>query len=125
MLERVSADTDHVIHRLLVVAACVCSLLVVASFTMFARDQLAGASAHQVAEITPTDPVSAAATTRAVHHAQPRRFIDGAARALTSPFSSIVQSDSPWVKHALPAVFALLVYGVGIGYAARFTRGRA
>jgi hypothetical protein len=34
-----------------------------------------------------------------------------------------VQSDNPWIKHALPAVFALLVYGVGIGYAARFTRG--
>ncbi len=92
------------------------------SFAMFARDQLAGASAHQVAEITPANPVSSGAP-RPVRHAQPRRFIDGAASTLTSPFSSIVQSDNPWVEHALPAVLALLVYGAGIGFTARFTRG--
>jgi hypothetical protein len=122
MLEPRAADTDPVIHRLLVLVACVCSAFVVASFAMFARDQLAGASAHQVAEINPT-PVSSNAPATPVHHAQPRRFIDGAASTLTSPFSSIVQSDNPWVNHALPTVFALLVYGVGIGYVARFTRG--
>jgi hypothetical protein len=123
MLELRAADTDPVIHRLLVLAACVCSAFVLVSFAMFARDQLAGASAHQVAEITTSDPVPSAASSEPVHHAQPRRFIDGAASTLTSPFSSLVQSDNPWVKHALPAVFALLVYGVGIGYTARFTRG--
>jgi hypothetical protein len=122
MLEPRAADTDRVIHRLLVLAACVCSLFVLASFAMFARDQLAGASAHQVAEIN-TPQVSSNASTTPAHHSQPRRFIDGAASTLTSPFSSIVQSDNPWVKHALPTVFALLVYGVGIGYVARFTRG--
>jgi hypothetical protein len=122
MLERRAADTDPVIHRLLVLAACVCSAFVLVSFAMFARDQLAGASAHQVAEINTSDPIPSG-TPKAVHHAQPRRFIDGAASTLTSPFSSIVQSDNPWVKHALPTVFALLVYGVGIGYVARFTRG--
>jgi hypothetical protein len=122
MLEPRAADTDRVIHRLLVLAACVCSLFVLASFAMFARDQLAGASAHQVAEINTSDPIPSG-TPKVVHHAQPRRFIDGAASTLTSPFSSVVQSDNPWIKHALPTVFALLVYGVGIGYAARFTRG--
>jgi hypothetical protein len=121
MLELPAADTRPVIHRMLVLVACACSALVIVSFAMFARDQLAGASAHQVAEInTPQVPGTAPQT---VHHAQPRRFIDGAASTLTSPFSSIVQSDNPWVKHSLPAVFALLVYGVGIGYVARFTRG--
>ncbi len=122
MLEAQAADTDLVIHRLLVLGACVCSVLVLASFAMFARDQLAGASAHQVAEINTPDPASSG-TSKAAHHAQPRRFIDGAASTLTSPFSSIVQSDNPWVEHALPTVFALLIYGVGIGYVARFTRG--
>jgi hypothetical protein len=123
MLEPRAADTDRVIHRLLVLAACVCSLFVLASFAMFARDQLAGASAHQVAEISTSNPIPSGVSPQPVHHAQPRRFIDGAASTLTSPFSSIVQSDNPWVKHGLPTVFALLVYGVGIGYTARFTRG--
>jgi hypothetical protein len=122
MLERPTADTDPVIHRLLVLVACVCSAFVLVSFAMFARDQLAGASAHQVAEINTSDPIPSG-TSKPVHHAQPRRFIDGAASTLTSPFSSIVQSDNPWVKHALPTVFALLIYGAGIGYVARFTRG--
>ena len=125
MLEPRAADTDRVIHRLLVLAACVCSLFVVASFAMFARDQLAAGSAHQVAEISTSDPIASSASSQPVHQAQPRRFIDGAASTLTSPFSSIVQSDNPWVKHGLPTVFALLVYGVGIGYTARFTRGMA
>ncbi|HWE34100.1 MAG TPA: hypothetical protein VG410_11480 [Solirubrobacteraceae bacterium] len=123
MLEPPAADTETVMHRLLVLVACACSALVLASFAMFARDQLAGASAHQVAEINAPPPGSSQSATQPVHHAQPRRFIDGAASTLTSPFSSIVQSDNPWVKHALPTIFALLVYGVGIGYTARFTRG--
>jgi hypothetical protein len=36
---------------------------------------------------------------------------------------SIVQSGSPWVLHGVPTIFALLVYGVGLGYLARFSRG--
>jgi hypothetical protein len=56
-------------------------------------------------------------------HSQPRLFIDNAASALTSPFRSLVQSDSQWVERGLPTILALLVYGVGIGYLARFSRG--
>ena len=115
------ADTDTVILRLLVLASMACCVLVVASFAMFARDQLSGASKHQVAEINTTGPI--AVTPASTHHAQPRRFIDGAASTLTSPFTSIVQSDNQWVLHGIPMIFALLVYGAGIGYIARFTRG--
>jgi hypothetical protein len=92
---------------------------------MFARDQIAGASVHQQNEIAVGAPhtPSTAVTASTGKHAQPRRFIDGAARALTSPFRSIVQTDSQWVLHAIPTIFALLVYGVGLGYLARFSRG--
>jgi hypothetical protein len=34
-----------------------------------------------------------------------------------------VQSDSEWVLHGVPTIVALLVYGVGIGYVARYSRG--
>jgi hypothetical protein len=117
-----SADTASVIHRVLVLTALVCCGLVLASFALFARDQVAGASKQQqnalVSGSTTTPPPAAQHTV-----AQPRRFIDGAWKVLTTPFRSIVQSDSQWVSHGLPTIFALLVYGLGIGYLARFSRG--
>ena len=113
------------ISRTIRLASLLCCAFVVMSFAMFARDQMAGASEHQQTELVAGANTSATPVAITHKHSQPRRFIDGAASTLTSPFSSIVQSDNPWVKHALPAVFALLVYGVGIGYVARFTRGMA
>jgi hypothetical protein len=55
--------------------------------------------------------------------AQPRRFIDGAAHTLTAPFRSIVHSNNQWVLHAIPTFFALLLYGAGIGFLARYSSG--
>lgn len=113
------------IHRLLVFTAIVCCALVAASFVMFARDQIAGASKHQQNEIIASTPTTTGPVP--IHHgtAQPRRFIDAAASDLTAPFRSIIQSDSEWVLHGFPTIVALLVYGVGLGYLARFSRGIA
>jgi hypothetical protein len=114
-----------VIHRGLLLIAFACCALVVASFGMFARDQLAGASIHQQNELNHGG-VTQQGAPPAAHHGQPRRFIDGAARALTSPFRAIVErSSSQWVLHGVPALLALLVYGVGLGYLARFSSGMA
>ncbi len=117
--------TPIVIHRILVLLALACSALVLISFALFARDQLAGASKHQQSELASgTSPVPG--TLPAIHHvAQPRRFIDGAAHTLDSPFASIVQSDTPWVVRGVPTIFALLVYGIGLGYLARYSSGRS
>jgi hypothetical protein len=98
-------------------------MLVVASFAMFARDQLAGASQHQQTELAsgvapPTSDVAVS-----THHHQPRRFIDGAASDLTAPFRSIIRSNSEWVLHIFPGICALLVYGLGIGFLARYSNG--
>ena len=111
------------IHRLLVFTSIVCCALVAASFAMFARDQVAGASKHQQNELiagaqTTTGPIPVHTAT-----AQPRKFIDAAARDLTAPFKSLVQSDSQWVLRGVPAILALLVYGAGLGFVARYTRG--
>jgi hypothetical protein len=108
----------------LVLVAYVCCGLVVASFVMFARDQISGASIHQQNEIAVGAPHDPGVTPVGTRYGQPRRFIDGAARALTAPFRSIVQSDSEWVLHSVPTLFALLVYGVGLGYLARYSSGR-
>jgi hypothetical protein len=113
-----------VVHRVLITASVVCCVLVAASFVLFARDQMAGASKHQQRELVSSAPI---APKRRPRHpkpeAQPRRFIDGAAHALSSPFDAIVQSDNEWVLHGIPTIFALVVYGVGLGYLARYSRG--
>ena len=111
------------IQRGLVLVALACTALVLASFAMFARDQIAGASVHQQQEIAAGAPHDPGVTPVSTHHAQPRRFIDGAASALTSPFRALIDTSSQWVKEGVPAILALLVYGVGLGYLARFSRG--
>jgi hypothetical protein len=120
----VSADTCRVVHRVLVFASVVCCTLVAASFVFFARDQVAGASKHQQNELVAGAPAATAAPV-VVHHGQPRAFIDNAANTLTSPFSSLVHSNNDWVTHGFPAAVALLVYGLGIGYVARFAQEKA
>jgi hypothetical protein len=112
-----------VISRVLRLTATACCLLVVLSFAMFARDQMAGASQHQQTELVAGAAQAAPAATKG--HAQPRRFIDDAAQTLTRPFAAIVHSSNEWVDHGLPAVFALIVYGLGLGYLARYSSARA
>jgi hypothetical protein len=120
MLVAPAADTGGVISRLLGFVSLVCCALVVMSFAMFARDQMAGASEHQQTELVAGANASTAPTAINHRHSQPRRFIDGAAKTLTSPFAAVVKSSSPWIAHGLPALFAVLAYGVGLGYLARF-----
>ena len=123
MLEPAGADTARVLHRTLVVISFALCGLVLISFGLFARDQLAGASANQQNAIVSSTPTTPAVAPSKTHRGQPRRFIDGAAHALTSPFASIVPSSDQWVSHGIPTVFALLVYGVGLGFLARYSRG--
>jgi hypothetical protein len=125
MLAARAADAGGVIHRAIVLVALACSGLVLASFVMFARDQISGAAKQQANAVSSPPPGQAAVPSKPKAQGQPGRFIDGAAADLTSPFRSIVQSGSAWVQHGIPTLIALLVYGVGLGYLARFSRGFA
>src|SRR5262249_45983852 len=110
-----AADYLRVINRLLTYVSIACCALVVVSFGLFARDQVAGASEHQQTELAAGLPATAAGASSSSHaHRQPRRLIDGVAGALESPFKSIVSTHSEWVQHIFPALFALLVYGLGL-----------
>jgi hypothetical protein len=111
-----------VIHRLLVWAALICSAFVVASFALFVHDQAAAGSQHQQSELVGSTTTTLPAPT---HHGQPRRFIDGAASELESPFRSLVHSSNVWATHGVPTVLALVVYGFGLGFLARYSRGLA
>jgi hypothetical protein len=98
--------------------------MLLVSFALFARDQVAGASTHQQNELASGTAVAPSAPSSKQVHAQPRRFIDDAASRLSSPFSTIVHSSNPWVDHALPTLFGLIVYGIGLRFVARFSSGR-
>lgn len=111
------------LRRALALLSVVSCALILVSFTLFARDQAAGASAQQQqTELASAPPV---APSQPHPHGQPRRLIDGAASALTTPFNSIVRSNNAWVDHGLPTVFALIVYGAGLSFVARFVSTRA
>jgi hypothetical protein len=125
MLTARAADARGVIHRAIVLVALACSGLVLASFVMFARDQISGAAKQQANAVSSPPPGQVPVPSKPKPQGQPGRFIDGAASDLTSPFRSIVQSGSAWVQRGIPTVLALLVYGVGLGYLARFSRGFA
>jgi hypothetical protein len=124
MLIAHAAETGSVISRILRLASLVCCGLVVTSFAMFARDQMAGASEHQQTELVAGANTSVSPTAITHRHSQPRRFIDNAAKTLTSPFSAVVKSSNPWVDHGLPTILALVAYGVGLGYLARYASVR-
>jgi hypothetical protein len=123
MLIALTPDTNTMLHRGLVLISFVCCALVLASFSLFALDQLSGASRNQQTQIASGVPTKPGVGQSSTHHAQPRSFIDSAAKALTSPFRSLVQSNNDWVKHSVPTLLGLLVYGMGLGYLARFSRG--
>lgn len=110
--------------RILRIGSLIVCLIVVASFAMFAFDQVDGASQHQQSEIatgswTPPTPA-------APHHGGVRRTIDNADGRLTSVFSGLTAgSHSEWMVHGVQTLLALLVFGFGLGYVARFVRVRA
>ena|SRR5947209_591073 len=110
------------VHRVLVTVSFVCCALIVASFTFFAVDQVSGASGNQVAAI------AGSATSGKKQHVRPgplRRFVDAAAKDLTYPFHSVLLSTSRWANQLLLLVLGLTVYGVGLGYLARYSSGVA
>jgi hypothetical protein len=123
MLVAPAADTCSVISRGIKIVSFACCALVVLSFTMFARDQMAGASVHQQTELSSPNPASSTPTGPSKPEGQPGRFINQMAKTLTSPFDAIVRSSNAWVQHGLPAIVALLVYGLGLGYLARYSAG--
>jgi hypothetical protein len=107
-----------VLHRGLHLLSLFCCVIVATSFVLFAHDQVAGATLHQTEMLGSATPVAATATRQRV--GQPRAFIDGVSKNLTSPFDSIVRSNNPWVDHGVPAALALVVYGFGLGFIARY-----
>ena len=111
------------VSRIVSICSIVCCGLVLASFSVFAFGQANGASKSQVAQLQENGSKWSGGpqpSSRPV--AQPRRFIDGADRLLTSPFRSFFQSESQWSARIATTLLALLLYGLGLGYLGRYAR---
>ncbi len=121
MLTASLADAGRV-YRALRLLSVACCTVVVISFVMFAYDQLSSASQRQQSEVATAVSAAPSASPPTRQRGQPGRFIDGAASELTAPFRTIVASANEWVRHGLETVLALVFYGLGLGFLARYSR---
>jgi hypothetical protein len=113
-------------------AAIVASAIVLVSFGLFAIDETRDASNRSVAGVAGLDATRAANPTaseeraRERAHSKAREVIDDADDILVTPFAPVTDgSSSSWVRRGVPTLLALLVYGFGLAFLARFMRGRA
>ena len=99
------------------------SVVVVLGFAMFAIDETDKGSKAQQAKLerelgTTHDPIAPSADQEAARertHGTVRETIDDANDVLLRPFVDLVDSKSAWVNHGIPALLALLIYGLGLG----------
>jgi hypothetical protein len=99
------------------------SAIVVLGFAMFAVDEIDKGSKTQqqklAAELSSSiAPTADAEAVRERHHGTFREAVDDANDVLLAPFVDLIDSDSAWVNHGVPALLALLLYGVGLGFLA-------
>jgi hypothetical protein len=99
------------------------SVVVVLGFAMFAIDETDKGSKTQQAKLerelgattVPVAPNERQEARREADHGAVREAIDDANDVLLRPFAELVDSDSAWVNHGIPALLALLIYGFGLG----------
>jgi hypothetical protein len=119
-----SADLEGVFESPLRFISIVASLLIVTGWLAFAIDQTRDGSEESQQGIVANTVATPAPG--AVHHSAARRKLDSINHTLLSPFRSVTgDGASDWMRHSVPAILGLLVYGFGLGYLARFTHGRA
>jgi hypothetical protein len=112
------------ITGLMRLASRVICLIVIAWFVVFAVDQTSAASSHQQNELNEA-PAATTGVARDKHESTLHRTLNETADALTSPFAGVVSgSNSEWTVHIVKTLVALLVYGFGLAFLARFLRVR-
>jgi hypothetical protein len=111
------ADNKSMVATVIRWVALVASALVIVGFGAFAIDASREGSKEQVQSLSEGQRVPAKAHE---HHGAVRRALDDADDAVLSPFSGVVDSNDRWVRHGIPSLLALLVYGVGLFLLANF-----
>jgi len=106
--------------------AIVTSLIVLLGFGLFAIDEMDRGSKQQQTALAneledkpqataAIDPTAAQEAVRERKHGAVREAIDDANDVLLGPFADLVGSKNAWVMHGVPALMALLLYGLGLG----------
>jgi hypothetical protein len=120
-----------VLEGLLRLAAMVTCAFVLLSFVLFtldesstasrrSQDEIAGRSASQT-----TDPSPEEERAREKVHSKPREFVDDVNDVLLAPFTwAEPDNGGRWARRGLPALAALVVYGFGLAFLARYAHGR-
>jgi hypothetical protein len=110
--------------------AIIISILVLLGFAFFAVDEMDKGSKTQqqaladelgtseTSDIAPIAPTPREEKAREAQNSGFRELIDDANDVLLGPFVDLIDSDSGWVNHGVPALLALLLYGVGLGFLA-------
>jgi hypothetical protein len=102
------------------------SAIVVLGFALFAIDETDKGSKAQQAKLerelgsssAPIAPSGREEALRERNQGAVREGIDDANDVLLAPFVDLIDSDSAWVNHGVPALLALLIYGLGLGFLA-------
>ena len=97
-------------------AACIAAAgLALLGFVLFAGDEISSGSDEQVAQIEQGGAVPAAGdeVERERETNGFRELVNDANDVLLGPFDRIVSSDDAWVAHGVPALLAVLLYGLG------------
>ena len=100
------------------------SVVVVLGFALFAVNEADKGSQAQQDKVerelghAPDDLVAPNARDEAYREQHQGKFheaVDDANDVLLRPFVDLLDSDSAWVNHGIPALLALLIYGFGLG----------
>ena len=120
------------LEGLLRTVSVVAGAIVLLSFALFAIDETRDASERTTAAIAgleatrTSDPSADQERARERAHSRVRETIDDADDVLVAPFAGLVDSSSSsWVRRGVPTLIALVLYGFGLSFLARFARGRA
>lgn len=120
-----------VLERPLRYTAIACSLIAGLGWLLFALDQTSEASKASAAQIsgevirTTVDPDPEVEAAREQSHGDVREWVDDANDVLLRPFTQVAASSTnEWVRRSVPAIFAVLLYGFGLGVLARYLAGR-
>jgi len=103
--------------------AIVASVLIALGFVLFAADELGNASERQRSVLA--DPDSAQERARESRQSRARELIDDANDALLKPFADVASTGDVWVVRGVPTLLGLLIYGLGLGFLARYVNSRA
>jgi hypothetical protein len=108
------------LNRALRLSSFVICLIVAVSFLLFVVNQTNTASNHQQEIVSGNAAPGSATTTKPSHIGSVHKTIDEASNTLTSPFSGVTAgSTSQWAIRGVNLLFALVVYGFGLGFLAR------